>query len=151
MEIEALRDRCAYWQKVLRLQDWEIKVEYVREKTMPQAWGTVSKRHIGHRMATIEVCDPSSFSLLDFPDNDVVSDPEYVLVHELLHIYTEGILKDHERETTEDIWAEQMADTVARALVKLDRARFGPLVTIPKNGHVEPEMTAAWAGTAGDN
>jgi hypothetical protein len=119
--IEQLRERCTVWQERLRLQDWQITVEYVRERTLDHAWGDLNRRHENHRMANIRITDPASFFAEDFQGNEVISDPEYILVHELIHVYTEGILAGREREGKEDVWAEQTADALARALLALDR------------------------------
>lgn len=121
MPIEELRELCVYWQKRLRLQDWEIYVEYVRKDAADGWWGELTVRHNLHRYARVRVVEPGSFLPPDWPREK--TDPEYILVHELLHIYTEGILGEPpegqqvNRDGVCNHWAEQMADAVAQALV----------------------------------
>jgi hypothetical protein len=123
--IEELRERCKVWQQRLRLQDWEIHVQYVRKTDADGWWGELSTRHINHRYARVSIVEPGSFIPEDWPREK--TDPEHILVHELLHIYTEGILGEppegHEvnRDGVCNHWAEQMADAVAQALVGRDR------------------------------
>lgn len=121
MPIEELRARCKVWQQRLRLQDWEVYVEYVRKADADGWWGELTCREINHRYAKVRIVEPGSFLPEDHPREK--TDPEYVLVHELLHIYTEGILGEPpegqqvNRDGVCNHWAEQMADAVAQALV----------------------------------
>ena len=120
MTIEELRERCVYWQQRLRLQDWDVYVEYVRKDATDDWWGELSCREIQHRYAKVRIVEPGSFLAADWPREK--TDPEYILVHELLHIYTEGILgvpppgEQVDRDGVCNHWAEQMADAVAQAL-----------------------------------
>lgn len=126
MTIEDLRALCLEWQARLRLSDWQITVEYVRNKATDDTWwGTVCRWEAGDRWAVIQLVDPSSLDMIDYPYGHY--DVEETLVHELLHIYTEGIQGRQggtfpRRNTAEDTYAEQMADAVSAALVVLKRS-----------------------------
>jgi hypothetical protein len=149
MTIDELRDRCTYWQKVLRLQDWEITVEYVRNAATDDTWwGRILRWNVDARTAVIQLVEPTSFSMEDYPYGHF--DLEDTLVHEMLHIYTEGILgrgsdASMSRTSAENHFAEQMCDALSAALVKLGRARFGPVETISKSeSGVIDMLTGYW-------
>jgi hypothetical protein len=111
-----MQDRCAYWQQILRLQDWTITVEIKRDRDMETSRNggeivTLPK----HRRAWIYLLDPTDIRPEALPENDM----EKILIHELLHIYTEpfGLPDDGPKNTVE----EQMINALAEALLKLDR------------------------------
>jgi hypothetical protein len=126
--IEELRERCLYWQKRLRLQDWKVKVEYVRDHQLPDCLGQVIRWNLDNRTAVIQLVEPGTFSMKDYPYGEF--DLEDTLVHELLHLYTEGILgrgagASIDRDSAQNHFAEQMTDAVAAALVALSRPGEG--------------------------
>lgn len=115
-----LAERLAYWQKVLRLQDWDVEAEIVRGYDFD-------------RPGTMGDCDPfypkryAKIRLRDYRDHDPVRRPirgegqsyyENILVHELLHIYLEAL--EPEEDSAEARVHEQTIDAVACALVALD-------------------------------
>lgn len=123
MTIEKAQALCKVWQERLRLQDWRIDVRYVRNKDLDGAWGRLKERHLDNRWALIQLVEPDSFVPGDYFST---YDVEETLVHELLHLYTEGILglpmRHVERDSHENYFAEQLADAVSEALVKMARA-----------------------------
>ena len=127
MTLEELRATLPEWQRRLRLQDWTIVVEYVRKSDADGWWGELTIRQLVHRFAQIRIVDPATWQLEDHPTDEIASDPEYVLVHELVHIYTDGTLGLDDsavkinRGSARNIWAEQSADAIARALIGLKR------------------------------
>ena len=78
---------CKDWQKVLRLQDWDISISVVRGKDMdfPDSYGLNSFDGL-HKNSRIQIIDP-----LDL-DEDV--EFEENIVHELLHLHMADWLKD---------------------------------------------------------
>lgn len=109
--LDDLQERLAYWQKVLRLQDWDVSVEIVRRHK-------VSGRSMGHsdisdmkRAAHILIADPSDYEGDWFDER--FGDIERVLVHELLHLNPP--LQDNSRET------EQTVHAISMALLGLER------------------------------
>lgn len=73
-----LRDYLIYWQKALRLTDWQIEYRINEDENF---FGTICTFPT-HSTARIEIRDPDLF------DGDVVGikDLEVTLVHELLHL-----------------------------------------------------------------
>ena len=99
-----------YWQRQLRLQDWDIDVEIVRPLAIEgKAGDTRTTREV--RQAWIRISDPS-LSEQDFPEHFL--DIEVTLVHELLHVAFAANIETHDE-------VEPAIDATARALVALNR------------------------------
>lgn len=83
---EALQERCEFWQKLLRLQDWEVKVKLVGMADMETNCHLGSiLTHADRRTGLLSVVRSDQRGKEDFP----LSDDE-LIVHELLHIYFDG-------------------------------------------------------------
>lgn len=113
---DELRAKCAEWQKILRLQDWDVRTSIVRAGGMKtEECNAEISVNVQHRLATLRVLDP-----IDYGDDNLnPQDMERHLVHELLHIhlwpFTEdlhGPLEDAE---------EQALNMIAGALIALYR------------------------------
>ena len=111
-----LTKKCREWQKVLRLQDWDIEVKIVRE------WDFVNKGSIGevgrnnqHKSATIRILHPIDYDPCNYGPQDMEED----LVHELLHLHFLSEMFDLEPKM--EIQYEQAINRVSEALVKLNR------------------------------
>lgn len=118
-----LRERCAYWQRILRLQDWRVDV---RLADSAETDGQLGNCHVFQdaKLAIIRILRAETRDLTDiysqaFPESD---DPEFTLIHELLHIPFDSILND-EAERHEKIMQEQALDFVAGALFELSRKK----------------------------
>jgi hypothetical protein len=110
---------CREWQQRLRLQDWDVRLMLVSSRELTEAKAELTVWIPKKRVATIRLVDPSDAYLnADHYDR---RDVEVDIVHELLHLYTDGILGDRSTDSPENTCAEQMADAVARALVNLHR------------------------------
>lgn len=111
---EQAESKLTEWQKILRLQDWDIKIDICRGrnfKTDGQAevsWTNEKK------MAIIHLLDP-----IDYDNDYFPQDHEISLVHELLHLHMAGFVA--EDGTVEDMAQEQVADALSKALVGLKR------------------------------
>lgn len=118
MTQEELVALCVEWQKILRLQDWNIIVKIVRERGMnkPDREGEITIFHKA-KEANIRLLDP-----VDYPPTCTQpQDMEAVLVHELLHIQFEFCIDD------EDNTAMEIAvELTAQALVNLKRKGIQP-------------------------
>ena len=104
----------AKWQKILRLQDWDIKIFIYRAKdlmTDGQAEVTWLREK---KQAILKLLDP-----IDYDNNYFIQDHEVSIVHELLHCHM--ALFDQEAGTLEDIAQEQAIHALSFALVELDR------------------------------
>ncbi len=111
------------WQRILRLQDWNIQIEIKREREMDIAnAGGCNNWHIQSRHSTIHILDTA-----DWPTDPEhpVQDMELTLVHELLHLHLAEW-----RENTKP-FGEQAIHAIAQALIMLDRRDLGLANTPP--------------------
>lgn len=131
MTDEWLQERCAYWQKVLRLQDWRMRAYFVEphlldESSHNNARVTIDadSRHARVWIKRPERIDPVA-DVVEIVD-PVSSDPEVLLVHELLHVS----MHDMDHEVPEEIDTagtafrlneERHVINLSKALVTLDR------------------------------
>lgn len=124
---EEAQARCAYWQKILRLQDWHIDTKIKRRSEMPgaNACGNIRVYQDG-RYAILRLLHPQDFQPGDADD---CVDMDDTLVHELLHIYMEAILSVEKLENTDPkyIAIEVAISGIAGGLVKLARSCITPL------------------------
>jgi len=83
MTLQKLQGVLPFWQKLLRLQDWDITLHYIRcsKMTNKEAWAEVEVSNTYQR-AHIFLRDPIDVVLMHHPEDD---DPEASLVHELMH------------------------------------------------------------------
>lgn len=116
MTIDELRERCAFWQARLRLQDWDINLSVVRQWDVPNAFGTCEAM-LSKKIARIKMLDmvddgdPADFEAYD---------PEVTLVHELLHVHFSPF-ESKEDTSPEAIAQHQVIVALSRALVGLYR------------------------------
>lgn len=109
--LEAL---CHYWQQVLRLQDWEVKVKLTRPWEM----------HHGSALGECLVNEHRQSARINIrhAQDDDPNDPDCIedtLVHELLHIHTKALrVLAGDKDTVAE---EQAINAIAGALVRLNR------------------------------
>lgn len=114
---DQLKQKCAEWQKILRLQDWDVHVSIVRDSNMKLKdvngeceWVLQTKQ------AHIRILDP-----IDYPeDTRWPQNMEHTLVHELLHLHFSPF-DTHEYGSLEHTSMEQAIDMISSALVLLKR------------------------------
>lgn len=114
---EELQAKCKEWQKILRLQDWEIKIYVWRSRDMDLegAVGEV-EYNLDLKLASIHILDP-----VDYPSNLMVNqDMEATLVHELLHLHM-APFGNSEQGTLEKSMLEQAIESITRGLIDLHR------------------------------
>ena len=101
------------WQKLLRLQDWEVNIDYyrAREFTNPDALGECSF-NLNSREGFIKILHPT--------DYDGEYDLEWVVVHELLHLHFADWTAKNNHECP--VSGEQAIDAIAQTLSKLNKA-----------------------------
>jgi hypothetical protein len=117
MEKPDLASLLTKWQRILRLQDWEIKVEWARHFDMlPDSQGQV-KAINAHKTAYIKILDRAD---LADPAKACSSaeEAEVTLVHELLHLHFSLI---DGFSGTDNVLYEQAISTIAKALIDRDR------------------------------
>lgn len=115
MTEEEARERCAYWQRVLRLQDWEIEVNVARAYHMRLDGLAECHWQIKKRMAVINLQDPIDFDPGWLGDRDM----ELSLVHELLHLHLAPW--SPQEGTEDDVFEEQAIHAMSKAFVELER------------------------------
>ncbi len=111
--IDDARELCATWQKILRLQDWEVKVNWELPHVM-EAVGRV-RQNFNHKLAIIQMAPQAA---LTEEDHDL----HETLVHELLHLFLTPIVK-YEGEAQENA-VEVACNHLSDALVALAREAF---------------------------
>ena len=101
------------WQKVLRLQDWDLKIQIVRARDLVggESMAEVTYKHT-KRMAIINLLDPIDYGEYLWEQNHEIS-----LVHELLHLHFIGF--EAESGTAEDDAQEMTIDVISKSLVFL--------------------------------
>lgn len=120
--IDALRDACAEWQRILRLNDWDIDLSIVRRHTLTSS-SSLGQTTLGiYRRATIKIADPTDF-LADDTARD--RDLEDTLVHELLHLHFNDlrvpVSRPTDPSTAEEVAQERAIEAIAGALLTLKR------------------------------
>ena len=112
------QELCAEWQKLLRLQDWQVQINMVRAVGMHrEGSGGEVNWHVATKAAVISITDP-----IDYPENAICPlDIERTIVHELLHLHFVPFVADD--GTPEDESQEQVIHILSEALVKIKRER----------------------------
>ncbi|HST21155.1 MAG TPA: hypothetical protein VLR90_08570 [Blastocatellia bacterium] len=114
-ETEA-QDCCAYWQRQLRLSDWQVKIKIVRRYDLQPGRVAQCEYFITSKSAIISLLDAIDFHpATEFVDRD----HEVGLVHELLHLHV--ALFEPKAETLEQKMSEVAIESIAQALVLLNR------------------------------
>lgn len=107
----------AHWQRILRLQDWGVKI--VVQRHLEDGKEASTTVYASLKLASILLLDP-----LDYPEDcKWPQDHEQALVHELLHLPCDILHRAYNAEMTDGVWLaqEQLIDLTAHALVKLNR------------------------------
>jgi hypothetical protein len=107
------------WQKLLRLQDWRVRVEFVEPLEMedPGSMGQCQTDR-GLRQVKIKLRSPE----YNCYENEFNQDVEATLVHELLHVYTNLII--HAPDSTQGLFVEQAIEAMTMALLSLKRGEY---------------------------
>lgn len=108
-------ERCAYWQRVLRLQDWDVAVSMERRHALKR--GVANAEIDIYRRAKIRLLDPVDIAPDDWAQDQ---DLEISIVHELLHLAFHDVGRPKD-DSPEDVALERAIEATANALVRLDR------------------------------
>lgn len=114
MDLAELRENMAYWQRVLRIQDWDVELQLQRHHEIGEGLLGQCIRNDSSRTAKVLLLDPRDLAPAGLPSG---RDLEVTLVHELLHV----VFHCASSETENRVAFEQAIDSTARALVRLDR------------------------------
>ena len=110
-----LRRACDYWQKVLRLQDWNVRIRFERFFNMPYKHQGTNVNNASKKTSLIAILDPS-----DWDGSEWQQDVEKTMVHELLHLHT-ATFTDVTPPPYPLMLEEQAIESLAGAFVGLHR------------------------------
>ncbi len=110
---EELCELLLKWQFALRLLDWDISVEYGHHTEFDDSLASCSFDEF-HAVARIKLCEPAAAA---YKADLITYDPEFLIVHELLHIRLLAI-EDRNCKTVEE---ERVINIIASALLDVDR------------------------------
>lgn len=121
MTQKRLEELLRYWQRRLRLRDWDVKVVLVRSYDIGRGRVAECEYEEVLKEAVIRVVDPA-----DRPPSLWKQDLEADLVHELLHLHFAPFMADG--DSNPRTWADQETaiEQIAQALVaaRRDTHRF---------------------------
>lgn len=113
----ACREQVGHWQKILRLQDWKIEVEFWPHKALGSQVAR-SETNLNNKSALLVLRYPEDLAPIehDWPAGEA-GDYDLSIVHELMHV----MLRPMDCQL---LWAEEQAcNLLAIALVSLYRAQ----------------------------
>lgn len=114
---QAQAEECLrWWQKTLRLQDWDIKVEIRRGYDMGNMCGNANIRIKNN---TADICLLDWNDLTDKQKLDDYFNQEATLVHELLHIIMDPFSGNIEADSLKHKLMEQAINRLSAALIKI--------------------------------
>lgn len=107
-----------FWQKVLRLQDWELEVRITRGRDMADDGHQGECHYIQSlKQAKILIVDPIDYPSEAWEPQDI----ERTLCHELLHLHFAPFYSEKSEDDPERTAQEQAIEILARAYVNLKR------------------------------
>lgn len=115
-----LKELCALWQKRLRLQDWNVRLEVVGAIELGGGFANC-RTALREKTALIRIVDAADSTSSDteiFGGRDLEED----LVHELIHLACEPFSPD-DRDSTEWESIEQAVGVLANCIVRLSREK----------------------------
>ena len=111
------REQVAYWQRILRVQDWKIEIEFWPHKALES---NVAKTIINHnnKSAVLILRYPDQLGAVehDWPAGEA-ADYDLSIVHELLHLHLRPL------DSTQVVAEEQACNLIALALIQVYRAQ----------------------------
>lgn len=117
-----LNVRAHYWQGVLRLMDWNVKVVLKRSHEMkhPHALG-MNSWDMNRKASVITMCSPEDLAAHNEAFDGEENDYDVTLVHELLHLHFAPFWPTNEDAGVDELPMEQAINLLSYALVALDR------------------------------
>ncbi len=124
LELEQIVEK---WQPRLKLQDWDITAVFVPVNELDTNADANVRYDLNHSAALIRILKPEHVELSGPRLHDY--DPEYSVLHELVHLRLADISSSEESGYLE----ERAVNAITRALLDLDQgqeALIGKLITI---------------------
>lgn len=115
MTIQRMERLLIEWQRLLRLQDWDIKINFIHHHKLELGGFGEIDWSLHKKIATLDLVYPEELS------DNLRYNPEKTLVHELLHLHF-SVIYHTKKDSPEDKLHEAAIDQVARALIKLRRS-----------------------------
>jgi hypothetical protein len=107
-----IQNQLEVWQKRMNLADWTITPKLVRKSALaPKTLGGI-RWDRGTLTATIDVLSPHDYNV---PEQAMLDDMEFTIVHELVHLHLSRLPRSEESRTAE----ERVVNEIAEALIKL--------------------------------
>jgi hypothetical protein len=107
-----------WWQRRLRLQDWDVAVVVSRASELkPNTLGNI-RWDYDKKTAVLHVLNPADYRMRF---DAMLRDIEYTVVHELIHLEIAPVLSDLHRTDANRMEEEHAVNHMAEALLKLER------------------------------
>ncbi len=119
-----VRERLAIWQQRLKLQDWQISIVMSHPSELRRGTLGSIRWDPEQKTAVIRVLDASDYKP---PFRAALSDMEFTVVHELIHLEFANMTRTEQSRREEEYAVNHMAD----ALLQLDKADDRPEGTHP--------------------
>ncbi len=114
-----LRALLVKWQRVLRLQDWDVSARIASQQEVGVGANASCNVNRALHHATIRIVSERDFGVPEFPEWRTY-DPEVLLVHELLHIPADAFAPGPVDKLRAELY-EQFIETLAHTLIELSR------------------------------
>ena len=117
------------WQKRLDLGEWKVTTQIVRVADLkPDTLGNL-KWNSAERTAVIKVLNPIDY---DLPPAEIVTDMEYTILHELIHLQLSVL--PHDGASATKMTEEKVVNRIGEALFQLEKgASYQPRTSLSKN------------------
>lgn len=112
-----LNDLCRSYQKLLRVQDWQIEVKIVGAHTLGEDVEGDFRASLNTMSAVIRICSPETFQ--SDPVSPVLN-MRRILIHEMIHIVFSTLGPNEKDEVKYSVW-ESGIDRIATTIYGLTK------------------------------
>ena len=107
------------WQKIICLQDWEIKIRHTHHSDLAVGRSADVQMNLEEREALVRILEPGHYYHWLNKEQDVESD----IVHELIHIPFQAVetYARRKEEKAIEVAVENGVNQIRTALIMLDR------------------------------
>lgn len=111
------------WQKVLKLQDWDIRAVCVKLEDLPEGTMGGSQADRSYRVLHVYVLDPSEYGkaaiandTVEKTGREILADIEDTVVHELVHLRLKDLVQASESDlkTAEELTVNRFTSALLR-------------------------------------
>lgn len=116
MTTKALRERLSYWQRRMRLQDFDIQIKFVTPSEIGQGVVGRCRPDWKNGQAMLEILNPKYNKI----NADGFQNIDLTIVHELTHLLLWPIQKwDDDEESLERQLLEQVVEKISKGLLDI--------------------------------